>query len=55
MKKLLYPWVMIMFITTSACSQSSSSDNDEMALQAVPNNSFQEYYTKTYVRIWRRW
>jgi hypothetical protein len=28
MKKLFYPWVMILFITTSACSQ-STNDTDE--------------------------
>lgn len=41
MKKLLHPWIMIIFITSSACSQSSSNDNDEMALQAIQRNILQ--------------
>lgn len=41
MKKLFYPWVMIMFITTSACSQGISNNEEGSSLQLKFTSSLQ--------------
>jgi hypothetical protein len=54
MKKLFYPWVMILFITTSACSQ-STNDTDEAILFSQNLATASGTYSKTGIRIWCRW
>jgi hypothetical protein len=53
MKKLFYPWVMILFITTSACSQ-STNDTDETTPIQPKLATASGTYSKTGIRIWCR-
>ncbi|WP_346984374.1 alpha/beta hydrolase [Chryseobacterium sp. POE27] len=39
MKKLLYPWVIMIFITASACSQTSNADNEETLMETTSDTS----------------
>lgn len=41
MKKLLNPWIIILFITTSACSQSATDTYETAPLQSKVGNSLQ--------------